>query len=45
MLENGPDLCYARMSINTYATCALEQFTEDEEDGDRETRDLAVFCV
>ena len=37
-------LIYTKMSMTTYATCALVQFTEEEEDG--ENHGLAHFrCV
>ena len=39
-LQNG----YTKVSMTTYTTCALGQYTEEgEEDG--ENRCLAVFCV
>ena len=37
---------YTKVSITTYATCAVDQFTEEEEEKeDGQNRSLAVFCV
>ena len=36
---------YTKMSMTTYATCALRQFTEEEEEEDGQNCGLVVFRV